>query len=216
MTRFVLLSFVLLGLGFYELSGGTGFDPQEARVAAVDARVARAAERTPTVVAELTRPAVVEAPQAAPDTPPTQAEVTRTQLDLVSFQAAAAAGTATASTLVAEDDSPPVQAARPQQDPTLGIASLEVDEAPASNIAFAGNRTVAASTQVVTSTDVRSVNADLANLRSGPGTEYDVIEQLTRSTEVEIIASNGNGWVELRPVGTDQTGWIAEFLLTGG
>ena len=100
-----------------------------------------------------------------------------------------------------------------ENDNPLSLAALETTPTETSNTTFAGTRQVAASTETV---DIRVVKGDLVNMRSGPGTEYDVIDQLTQATEVEVLSSNGQGWVELRAVNGGSTGWIAEFLLTGG
>jgi uncharacterized protein YgiM (DUF1202 family) len=64
--------------------------------------------------------------------------------------------------------------------------------------------------------DIRIVTGSLVNLRSGPGTNYEVVDQLARDTEVEVISDQGNGWVELRPVDGDITGWMSDSLLTKG
>ena len=221
MTRFVFLSFAFLALGFYELSGGNDFDPEAQRDAALERRVAQAAARNETIVASLSRP--TPAPQIVPASEPaTETAVTRTDLNLVSFQAAGAAEEVDTSVAPLETELPldeekvsiatlAVEAL--ENDNPLSLAALETTPAETSNTTFAGTRQVAASTDTV---DIRVVKGDLVNMRSGPGTEYDVIDQLTQATEVEVLSSNGQGWVELRAVNGGSTGWIAEFLLTGG
>jgi len=223
--RFVLLSFVFLGLGFYELSGGSDFDPQEARVAAVDARILRSAERSDTLVAAVSRPAIDSPQSSAPAAFSSDDNVTRTQLDLVSFEAVAADVPATpdpvevAAPVSAAPATPITELATRAalEEEPLSLASLETPTAvvaPA-GIAFSGSTQVAASTPTTGFSDIRSVKGDLVNMRSGPGTDYDVIDQLPQATQVEVLSSNGNGWVELRRVDSSETGWIAEFLLTG-
>ena len=44
MNKFILICFAVMAIGFYELSGGSDFDPEKARQAALDARVARSAK----------------------------------------------------------------------------------------------------------------------------------------------------------------------------
>lgn len=231
MKRFVLLSLVFLGLGFYELSGGNNFDPQETRAAAVDARMARAAERSETVVAAVSRPAPSTPEPVAPqsistdENSSTDDNVTRTQLDLVSFEAV----TTNAPAPREEVETVPLVPDPPQtpiaelatraalEEEPLSLASLETPTAASgqSGITFSGSTQVAASTPTTGFSDIRLVKGDLVNMRSGPGTDYDVVDQLTQSTEVEVLSSNGEGWVELRRLDSSETGWIAEFLLTG-
>jgi len=224
--RFVLLSFVFLGLGFYELSGGSDFDPQEARVAAVDARALRSTERADTIVAAVSRPAPRRPEPSTAASFSTDDNVTRTQLDLVSFEAVTADVPAS---LDAVEVAAPVSAAPATpitelatraalEEEPLSIASLETPTAAVapSGITFSGSTQVAASTPTTGFSDIRSVKGDLVNMRSGPGTDYDVIDKLPQATQVEVLSSNGNGWVELRRVDSSETGWIAEFLLTGG
>ena len=226
MKRFVLLSFVFLGLGFYELSGGSDFDPQEARVAAVDARVLRSTERADTIVSAVSRPAPRRPEPSTAASFSTDDNVTRTQLDLVSFEAVTADVPAS---LDAVEVAAPVSAAPATpitelatraalEEEPLSIASLETPTAAVapSGITFSGSTQVAASTPTTGFSDIRSVKGDLVNMRSGPGTDYDVIDKLPQATQVEVLSSNGNGWVELRRVDSRETGWIAEFLLTGG
>ena len=230
MKRFVLLSFVFLGLGFYELSGGNDFDPQEARVAAINARIARAEERTDTFVAAVSRPSADASATDAAATFSTDDTVTRTHLDLVSFetvtaeapvsnQAVEAVEAVEAVVPISASDAIPIaelaNRAALEEEP-LSLASLETPAAVSSGIAFSGSRQVAASTPTTGLSDIRSVKGNLVNMRSGPGTDYDVLDQLTQATEVEVISSNGSGWVELRRLDSNETGWIAEFLLTGG
>lgn len=230
MKRFVLLSFVFLGLGFYELSGGNDFDPTEARAAAVDARVARATERSSTFVAEVSKPVSGTSNESAKiasttkDAFSTDDNVTRTQLDLVSFEAATtiapleSEGVETSETppaAPAESIAEIAQRTALEEEP-LSLASLNTPNAAAPSIQFSGSTQVAASTTTTGFTDIRSVKGDLVNMRSGPGTDYNVVDQLPRATKVEVLGSDGGGWVELRRIDTGDTGWIAEFLLTSG
>ncbi|MCR8824918.1 SH3 domain-containing protein [Photobacterium sp. TY 1-4] len=64
--------------------------------------------------------------------------------------------------------------------------------------------------------DMRSVSASRVNVRGGPGTQYGVVDNLTRGTQVEILQDPGNGWVKLRPIEGGAEGWMADFLLTSG
>lgn len=60
-----------------------------------------------------------------------------------------------------------------------------------------------------------SVNADKANIRSGPGTDkYDVLWEVERYHPVEVIRKQG-GWVFFRDFEGDE-GWIHAKLLGKG
>ena len=61
--------------------------------------------------------------------------------------------------------------------------------------------------------DIRSITGESANMRSGPGTDFETVDQLTRGTDVEILGQRG-AWVELRDLNTGQTGWMADWLVT--
>ena len=54
------------------------------------------------------------------------------------------------------------------------------------------------------------------NVRGGPGTHFDVVGKLTRGAEVEVLAENGDGWVEMRSIDGATLGWMADFLLNKG
>ena len=199
-----------MGIGFYELSGGAEFDPEIARANAMDARLEREEARRASIGA------VKIARAAASDTAGEAAEaasgdVTPTGLNLVTFEA-----------VTRPDPEPKAPAetafATPDPDPVtpLDIAALERPAPVLSSIAFAGNTLTTAPVDAAPSTDIRSIKGSLVNMRSGPGTDYDVVDQLTQATRVEILSDSGNGWVELRPVGGGTRGWIAAFLLTDG
>ncbi len=61
--------------------------------------------------------------------------------------------------------------------------------------------------------DIRSIAGSNANMRSGPGTDYAALDQLTQGTQVEVLDRRG-AWVELRNMQTGQTGWMADWLIT--
>ncbi len=63
-------------------------------------------------------------------------------------------------------------------------------------------------------TDVRLVSGDWVNMRDGPSTQYQVLETLPRGTEAEVIDVNGDGWAQIRLIGSGKTGWMAERLLS--
>ncbi|WP_282062585.1 SH3 domain-containing protein [Roseobacter litoralis] len=218
MKRFILLSFVVLGLGFYELSGGSDFDPEAARLNVIEARQDRDVARKDA----LPGPVYVAAP--ASPAPKADDTVTRANLNLVSFASVVAEPEAPevtapiAAPRAADRDTDPeitVERLAAAHDEPLSLAALSPPQERPSNV-FAGSSIVAASTDTSVEKTLRSVKGSRVNMRSGPGTQYDVVAQLTQSAEVEVLTDTGNGWVELRPLDGGPTGWVAEFLLTGG
>lgn len=64
--------------------------------------------------------------------------------------------------------------------------------------------------------DLRVVDASRVNMRSGPSTDFRVVDTLTRGVRVEVISIDTLGaepWAELLVVDTGLTGWMAERFL---
>lgn len=57
------------------------------------------------------------------------------------------------------------------------------------------------------------VTADKANLRKGPGTDNDVVGQLSKNDGAKFV-SKTEGWVEI-VTANGERGWIADFLIWG-
>lgn len=65
--------------------------------------------------------------------------------------------------------------------------------------------------------DLRRVDADRVNLRSGPSTDYRVLDTLTRDTQVEVLSIDTLGsepWAQLLVVETGLEGFMATRFLT--
>ncbi|MBI1298645.1 SH3 domain-containing protein [bacterium] len=73
-------------------------------------------------------------------------------------------------------------------------------------------------TSVATTTaevQVAFTTPSLMNVRSGPGTTFDIVTQVPARTAVEIIAENDAGdWVQARLSGVEGEVWLAKWLLT--
>lgn len=211
MNRFIFLVFGFLALAFYEFSGGANFSPTATRMAAVEGRQQATGDNLPQAVIE---------PQM----------VARADLNLVSFSEISAPSEA----IVVRDD-PPLQFApiavsledaTRRNDPaqqaagvavlgeTLEPAAQAAAPAATSTIRFEGRTSSAASERVAAALQTRRVNGNLVNVRSGPGTTYGVVSQLSRGDEVEILSDNGAGWVKMRPTNGGPEGWMADFLLS--
>lgn len=223
MKRFIFLTFGFLTLAFYQLSGGAGFDPVEAREMAVLARI----DTEKSYDAQMRT-------SAAKPVPDTSGTVTRAALDLVSFDVAAGESDAAQPQDSQKDVAQIAEAAGVKAAPVDDSANVEpvfasitspvnqvalsgVPVGDGSNqITFAGLSNAASSQNVERTTDIRSVTGTLVNVRSGPGTEFPVVNQLERGARIEVIGDNGSGWVELRPVEGGPSGWMADFLLSSG
>lgn len=192
MKTFILLTFGFLGFAFYEMSGGSDFEPASARMAdaTVDTQEAVQVEK---VVAQQPAPVVTSTTASITKIDNTP-DVTRVSLNLTNVGAAQA---------VATDQPAPATAQI--------IDSTETPQIILPSLIATTNRN---GTDV--NGDVRKVSGNRVNVRGGPSTNYGVVSKLTRGAEVVILEDNGDGWVKMRPVDGGETGWMADFLLTSG
>lgn len=214
MFRFIVLTFLFLGVAFYEMSGGADFDGEALRISRLDP-----------VEADPFAPAAPKTLLAGVDTQNTDTtEVSRVALNLTTTRdvdapsdplptAAAATpavaspakfGGATLSTASLDTNSIVIPSLIPAAQPAVQISQ---DTAPANDIL---------PDEDASALDVRAVSGNRVNLRGGPGTSFGVVDSLTRGVEVEILQDPGNGWVKLRPLDGGTEGWMADFLLTSG
>ncbi len=186
MWKFILCSFLFLGWGFYELSGGADFaaPPEKARVAKQLATYDVPEDSTqtaPTLVAaapSIATPEIDVEVEAQPAAPITQEDVilaSSSRPQARSTESEAEAGTGETFT------------------PTVAPA-VEVEETHTA--------------------DLRSVSGNRVNMRGGPSTDFEVLAKLVRGDQVQVLESTGSGWVKLEVVATGQVGWMAERLLT--
>ena len=68
--------------------------------------------------------------------------------------------------------------------------------------------------QIEAPKDLRAVTGNRVNMRTGPGTTFSVVTKLSKGAEVEVIGSEGDGWLQLRVVDTGQVGYMADWLVT--
>lgn len=60
---------------------------------------------------------------------------------------------------------------------------------------------------------IRRVTANSVNVRGGPSTQNPVVGRLTRGEEVEVLATDPSGWVQVRLQGDGVEGWVSGRLL---
>ena len=202
MARFIIVTFGFLAFAFYEMSGGADFDAEETRLSRIEA---------PVVVEEETL-----APIAVADVAPALPEnVTRVSLNLNSVNDVLRPqrNVRTTAARPRPTEAEVTETALSEEEPTIILPSLIVDAAVITPVDF---NAPAAEEAVATARDVRAVSARSVNVRGGPGTNYSVVNRLTRGAEVEVLQDPGNGWVKLRPLNGGTIGWMADYLLSEG
>lgn len=60
--------------------------------------------------------------------------------------------------------------------------------------------------------DIRYVDATRVNMRSGPSTDFRVVDTLSRGTQVQVLDTDA-GWALLRVSSTQLEGWMSEQFL---
>lgn len=225
MSRFVVLSFVILAWVFYELSGGADFVPRGVRPPRPEP-VATTPQRTAgtsagTMAAQTDRPPLI-APRrttsalTASEEPGMTAQARQTVR--LEQMRAGLSRTLTAPTGGFETAADPVQPSA-----TSGIELTSLAEG------VTGLREAAPTTaetpEAATATDAdpwtlgqsapdyREITGLRVNMRNGPGTIYPVVGRLRIGDRVEVLDDSGTGWLRLRT--DDRTiGWIATSLVS--
>ncbi|SEK43238.1 SH3 domain-containing protein [Roseovarius nanhaiticus] len=227
MWRFIMVSFAFLGLAFYEVSGGADYAPapNSLQVAMADkplfapaldlSELTRVAAAEPEQAPKASTEVVAKAERAKPATEmrgtKRAAPVTFAGLSGVSEDELGGFGITLASA------SQPLNGGNAGEIRGLeGIGSFDAETLVADVRNTPIDRAVISTQSAApqqTATDIRSIAGDRANMRSGPGTDFAKVDQLTRGTDVEILGRRG-AWVELRDLDTGQTGWMADWLVT--
>jgi len=202
MLRFILISFGFLAFAFYQMSGGADFDSEKLRLSRIEA---------PAAVKETN----LDATATAQLLQPIPADVTRVSLKLTSVDDVLRP---TNRRTQAARVVPETQETVTEEEPVIVLPSLITDRVVITPVEFGATDEPAPEPFAAAPdrTAIRSVVGASVNMRGGPGTNYSVIDRLLRGDKVEILQDPGAGWVQLRPVGSDTTGWIAKFLLSDG
>ncbi|MEP4197977.1 MAG: SH3 domain-containing protein [Aliishimia sp.] len=196
MARFIVMTFAFLGWAFFEMSGGTDFEPASARLT--------------NIKADPLKPAAPTELASASKLDDLDTQVTRVSLNLTSVEDVLSGKTVRPARLPqqAEATTVSLEIAAPEQGESVSIIPSLVTGADTSNVIQA-----AAVVQETTFTDIREVTGNRVNVRGGPSTSFGVVNRLVRGDEVEILEDTGNGWVRLRPIDGGEEGWMADFLL---
>ena len=191
MLRFMVITFLLLGWGFFELSGGTDFVPPQREEAPLNALMQQVAADEG---AEVTRASAAQ---------------TVTILGEPTVQPAAGA-VAPAVREVPTAANPSTLASFGQLAPT---APPEPETPAAAATAVAPAEPVEEVPTLATTLDLREVTGTRVNMREGPGTNFNVITQLVQGDQAEVLETSANGWVNIRVLATGEEGWMAARLM---
>lgn len=191
MKTFILLTFGFLGFAFYEMSGGSDFEPSTARL---DASISQEieVEQVAQIVTEPPAPLAIENTELLTEIESTPS-VTRVALNLTTIS----------------DAEETVPAETP-------VNALIIDSSDTPQIILPSMIATTTTSSDSFDSDVRIVSGNRVNVRGGPSTNYGVVNKLTRGAEVRILEDNGGGWVRMQPLDGGEEGWMADFLLTSG
>ena len=195
MKKFIVCTFAFLAWGFYEMSGGSDFEPG----AVMEARAERAEAE-----ASGAGTAAAEDEQVA-------------RADTAGMLTQVVASPAAADTVAPEDVKPAADKPVPTEELTARVNEILLTrrdtETPAARALSSAKVTRTDDMKTDRTRDLRRVDGNVVNMRTGPGTNYSVVDQLRRGDEVEVLRSE-SGWVKLRVSETDQIGWMANYLVT--
>lgn len=193
MVRFIVLTFAFMGLGFYELSGGSEFEPAQWR----DVSVPKVETQPLPIEDSTTNSEIAKTPISPKPKPVPSADLPKAaQLVLASVPTTRRLVGATAPT-------PATQKTKLGPEPSL-------TEAPQTQDAKLASLT----TEVKREPDFRRVTGNRVNMRNGPGTQYSIVGKLLRNDEVEVLRDPGGGWVKLQDLETGRIGWMSARLLS--
>ncbi len=205
--RLVIVSFAIMALVFYELSGGSDFQPPE-RPAVAESTAKPRTEPAPRPASE---PVRVAPATLVTQTPPPKPAVAQPA----------------ARETVARAPSPELQQVRASLSQGLTLVS---DDAPANALSLASLELGASGLRAASATesvdvertdliaaqeaDLREIIGTRVNMRDGPGTIYPIITRLNIGQSVEVLSESGTGWLRLRTIPGRQIGWISASLVS--
>ncbi|HEY9040255.1 MAG TPA: SH3 domain-containing protein [Roseovarius sp.] len=226
MWRFILICFGFLGFAFYELSGGADYKPapnslqiamQNKPFFAPPREVAPTLNDGGEQLAEADDPALP--PIQKPNNPRIKApaksvsvgdDADRTQTTFAGLSGIGDSGTGGIEITLASAAHNLAGGEAIGQRPIQTVGTFNAESLVQDVNRLPIEQALVARQQPA---DIRSVAGSNANMRSGPGTGFDKLDQLSQGTQVEVLDRRG-AWVELRNMQTGQTGWMADWLIT--
>lgn len=205
-NRYILLSFLVMGWGYYELSGGADFVPERRAVLAEAPEAA--SDPAPTLIAA---DAAVPEPQAESD--PLEAVTIVTRAETGDIDALPEADSIAADDIAFEADSVAEALAQALGEPVINTGEPPPQPEAEQTAALPAADTAALPGPGATPIGgaLREVTGDTVNLREGPGTNFTVLDRLSRGTVVSLLDTGPDGWVYVEANG--QIGWMsADFI----
>ena len=210
------VTFFVLGLTFYQMSGGTAFEPQvhsAVLAATVPAKNTANSHPPARTVLEVNKVVTVrQTPQNVSERPSENAATTikvsalspttAPRVQPVALSAALGEVVSTRDTLPAGGAS-----LEPQKPAVLVVETLPTVQEQKET-----DDTAEAVVATVLSNDIRRVTAERVNFRAGPGTNFGIIGKLVSGDVTYVLEDNGAGWVRVETQ-DDTVGWLADFLL---
>lgn len=175
-----------MGWAFYELSGGSDFQPQESAIIEEPSLV------TVSMTTDASKPSALATEGNA------ASDLLAATIDISVETKASLESIPTTKRLVGEIAPTPLD-----ERIVLGPVVLENDIAAKPSVTLAS----------YAQRDLRHVKGNRVNMRNGPGTGYSVLDTLSRNTQVEVLQNPGSGWVKLQVLNSGRIGWMAESLL---
>ncbi len=221
MSRFVIVSFAVLGWGFYELSGGRDFTAPEPPVEASRQQAQVLTQPPVSTTIKFQRTAKVRAaslvgtqliqPDAAPR--PAADPKSRQAIALAKIASAGAALQGTGATFAPAADTGTLHLNSIQG----GLAAMTTQfgsDGLTHNASLTSAETTAPAANSESYLDIRQIRASRVNIRQGPGTIYPVMARLLAGDEVLILEDSGTGWLQLRTRTGNKVGWVAASLVS--
>ncbi|MCF6234181.1 MAG: SH3 domain-containing protein [Rhodobacteraceae bacterium] len=219
MKRFILVSFAFLAVVFYQMSGGADFEPRvETIPSAAAAKITEAQSVAESLTQPLPKPDQVQAASLIARPPVTSSVTSSVTVPLIEPTPVTFVqpnGPVVEAAVSRVQNTPVVPDIRPFSEP-LVLASLEQGLAGLTSAEPVPESapTLAAVAPVVVLADIREITATRVNMRDGPGTTFPVLARLSLGHEVEVLGNSGDGWLRLRTLPEQQTGWISASLVS--
>ena len=190
MKSYVWLSFIFMGWGYYEISGGGEFTP----AGPATPIFAEATQVSPEIVTRAASPTLIALSTSNTTQPVEGATPEAASLENVRFtDTNAQNGTETDQSAKFTD----------AETPETGVETQDIaTDAPD------------ASNQPDAIVDIRQVSGSRVNMRAGPSTDHQVITTLDGGTDLEVLETNAEGWARVMTVNDQYEGWMAERLLS--
>lgn len=210
LNKYVLISFAFMGWAFWELSGGSDFEPNSRAAVAMEEPVtssvstARAEPEQAKSQPAVSPVPLVKASLSVEETNEEVAEEAAVAATAVIGQPQRATSQATGAEVLVASLADGGEAFATPAAQLLTFTKHTPDAQPTADTALATTPTL----------ELRTVRGSRVNLRTGPGTAFDVLTVLTKGQQVQILRQDTSGWVNLRDLDSGVEGWMSAKMLT--